>query len=290
MITFTHRQRSLVLFFSASAYIAWFSGLGERLDAQSLVGTPAPTLTLAPRALPPRVGSMITRDPFAAAPSEDRPESPTAPQTESAPRAFSPGYTTVPNIAGAPPVPDPGVGTTIVAEQNLPDDVRPSSAAMILVVRATIVGANPVAYVANGSMMDIVRIGDRLGDRRVAKIDLRGLAFADGSRLNLAGSFEAPPAPPKRRVAAGGATIRLDDLRKLLGVAQSQSPPLAPRAGATTVTATAAPPAPAGTFPTPGPLPTVNQRGVPVGTNPTFDPTGPTPYPEPYPYAPPARR
>ena len=289
MITFTHRQRSLVLFFSASAYIAWFSGLGERLDAQSLVGTPTPMLTLAPRELPPRVANIIKRDPFAAAPSEDRPEPPPAPQYESASRSFSPGYATVPNLAEAPAVPDPGVGTTIVAQQGAPDGVRPASVEMTLVVRATIVGANPVAYVANGSTMDIVRVGDRLGDRRVAKIDLRGLAFADGSRLDLVGNFEAPPARPKRRVAAGGATIRLDDLRRLLGVAQAQSPPLAPPAGAPTVTATAMPPAPAGTFPTPGPLPTVNQRGVPVGTNPTFDPTGPTPYPEPYPYAPPAR-
>ncbi len=290
MITFTNRQRSLALFLSASAYIAWFSGLGERLDAQSLVGTPAPTLTLAPRALPPRVGSMIKRDPFAAAPSEDRPEEAPASQAENASRSYTPGYTTVPNLVGAPSVPDPGVGTTIVDQRGAPGEVRMTSAATTLDVRATIVGANPVAYVANGTMMDIVRIGDRLGDRRVAKIDLRGLAFADGSRLDLAGSFEAPPAPPKRRVAASEATIRLDDLRKLLGVAQAQSPPLAPPAGAGAVTATAAPPAPAGTFPSPGPLPTVNQRGVPVGTNPTFDPTGPTPYPEPYPYAPSARR
>lgn len=289
MISFTHRQRSLALFFSASAYIAWFSGLGERLDARSL-GAPAPMLTLAPRALPPAVGSVILRDPFAAAPSEDRPEPPPAPRAMNASAAFTSGYTSVPNLAGAPPVPDPGNGTTLVAQQSAPNDVRPASSAMTLVVRATIVGSNPVAYVANGSMMDIVRIGDRLGDRRVAKIDLRGLAFADGSRLELVGSFEAPPAPSRRQVTTGGVTIRLDDLRKLLGVAHAQSPPLAPSTGATVVTPTAAPPKPAGTFPTPGPLPTVNQRGVPVGTNPTFDPTGPTPYPEPYPYAPPARR
>ena len=289
MITFSHRQRSLALFFSASAYVAWFSGLGERLDAQSIVGSPTPTLTLAPRPLPPRVGSVIKRDPFASAPSEDPPEPLAVPQSQSASQDLSPGYTSVQNLAGAPPVPDPETGATSVGQQSESSDARIASSALTLVVRATIVGANPVAYVANGSMMDIVRIGDRLGDRRVAKIDLRGLAFADGTRLDLIGNFEAPISRPKRRAATGGATIRLDDLRKLLGIARLQSPPLAPPAGATVVTATAAPPVPAGTFPTPGPLPTVDRRGIPVGTNPTFDPTAPTPYPEPYPYAPPAR-
>ncbi|GAC1530335.1 MAG: hypothetical protein NVS2B8_18380 [Vulcanimicrobiaceae bacterium] len=155
--------------------------------------------------------------------------------------------------------------------------------------RATIVGRNPVAYVANGNVMDIVRIGDRLGDHRVAKIDLRGIAFADGLRLDLPGNFEAPPA--KRAASGGGVTIKLDDLRKLLAGPRAAGP-LAPPAGANPGTvATAVPtPAPTGTFPTPGPLPTIDQRGIPPGTNPTFDPTAPTPYPEPYPYAPPARR
>jgi hypothetical protein len=35
--------------------------------------------------------------------------------------------------------------------------------------------------------------------------------------------------------------------------------------------------------------PTVNMQGLPVGVNPTADPNGPTPYPNPYPYAPPVR-
>ncbi len=284
MIALTRRQRSLVLFFSASGYIAWFSGLGERLDAQGIIGTPVPALTLGPRAMPPRVASVIRRDPFAGAPErpDDQPPARTAGPGMPGMPANGPGGV-VPNPAGA--VPDPGMpaGTTIA---SVASDTRSAGPTLTLVVRATIIGPNPVAYVANGRAMDIVRVGDRLGDRRVAKIDLRGLAFSDGSRLDLPGNFDATPAP---RREAGGVTIRLDDLRALLGVARPHGPLASPaRASAG---ATAAPtPAPAGTFPTPGPLPTVNQRGIPVGTNPTFDPTAPTPYPEPYPYAPPVRR
>ncbi len=278
MIALTRRQRSLALFFSASSYLAWFSGVGDRLDAQGIAGTPMPSLTIAPRSAPPRVNAIIRRDPFAGAPaprdaggdapSRDRPYN--ADASASAVGGPAPGGT-VPDIAGALPA---GI------------DARPQEAPLTLVVRATITGPNPVAYVANGTMMDIVRIGDRLGDRRVAKIDLRGLAFADGSRLDLLGNFEVRPAPVR---AAGGVTIKLDDLRKLLLGTRAEAP-LAPPAGTNPATVASPAPSATGSFPTPGPLPTVNQRGVPVGTNPTFDPSAPTPYPEAYPYAPPARR
>ncbi len=277
-MTLTRRQRSLVLFFSASSYLAWFSGVGDRLDAEGIVGTPMPSMTIVPRSAPPRVNAIIRRDPFAGAPAprDGGADAPSHDRTynadSSAPALGGPAPAgVVPDIAGAPPA---GI------------DARPQEAPLTLVVRATITGPNPVAYVANGTMMDIVRIGDRLGDRRVAKIDLRGLAFADGSRLDLPGNFEAPRAPVR---AAAGVTIKLDDLRKLLLGTRGESP-LAPPAGANPATVTNPMPVPTGTFPTPGPLPTVNQRGVPVGTNPTFDPSAPTPYPEAYPYAPPARR
>jgi len=289
MIGLTRTQRTLVLFFSASAYIAWFSGLGERIEAQGVTRSPAPSLTVAPRNAPPRVNAIIRRDPFAGAPVrvEDDRRSSQGPRAARVP-THDPGSALVnaPGVSAAGGgVPDVG-GTASVP--NPASDPRGAAvgASLTLVVRATITGANPVAYVANGTMMDIVRVGDRLGDRRIAKIDLRGLAFSDGSRLDLPGNFDATPAP---RVASNVVTLKIDDLRKLILGTRSLSP-LAPPAAPPAQTLATSTPAPTGTFPSPGPLPTVNQRGIPVGTNPTFDPHAPTPYPEPYPYAPPARR
>ena len=56
---------------------------------------------------------------------------------------------------------------------------------MQLAVRATIVGPNPVAYVENGTVMDIVRVGDTLGEQRIVRIDLRGITFGDGSQYGV---------------------------------------------------------------------------------------------------------
>ncbi len=280
MISLTRAQRTALLFVSASAYLAWYSGFGERLEAQGIGGAPGPTLTLVPRGAPPPVSTIIVRDPFAGAPARGARSDAAAPSARAASTSStssSAANGTVPNISGAS-----GEATTATVPDIAGGHDRPD--ALNLVVRATIVGRNPVAYVANGAMMDIVRIGDRLGDRRIALIDIRGIAFSDGTRLDLPGAFVATPRP----LAAGTAvTIKLDDLRRLLLKASPQSPPLAPGAGAGTTVPPAATPAPTGTFPSPGPLPTIDPRGIPVGTNPTSNPNGPTPYPNPYPYAPP---
>jgi len=283
MISLTRSQRAALLFVSASAYLAWYAGFGERLEAQSIAGTPPPSLTIAAHGAPPRLSSVIVRDPFAGAPAaetrdeSDRNVAPGAARTT--PGANPPGRTTeapleatVPNIAGV--------------RDASHDIARESGPATTLVVRATIVGRNPVAYVANGTVMDIVRIGDRLGDRRIGAIDLRGIGFTDGSRLDLPGAFVAAPSVPK---AASSVTIKLEDLRRLILAPGAASPPLAPGAGTrpTTPVAATTPPATPSGFPTPGPLPTVDARGIPVGTNPTPNANGPTPYPNPYPYAPP---
>lgn len=293
MISLSRLQRAALFFVSASAYLAWYSGFGERLEAQDIVGAPAPSITLAPRFPPPHLSAVIIRDPFAGAPdtsvrsdTETRIDAPSLAQATFTTHA-TPGNGMVPNISSS------GVGevSTVSAVPDIATarNGSPDGAPAVLVVRATIVGRNPVAYVANGTMMDIVRVGDRLGDRRIARIDLRGIAFTDGSRLDLPGAFAAPaPSAPK---VANTITLKLDDLRKLVQPARQQSPPLAPGAGASPGSVTpVAPsaPAPAGTFPSPGPLPTIDQRGIPVGTNPTPSANGPTPYPNPFPYAPPA--
>lgn len=279
MIAITRAQRMALLFASASAYIAWFSGFDGRLEAQGLVGAPTPMLTIVPRGAPPRVGSIIHRDPFDGAPrnpSESVAATAEIP-TEREGRATE--LVTVPNISVSNGDP------TLADTANSPN--RNAGDSETLVVRATIVGRNPVAYVANGSAMDIVRVGDRLGDRRIGRIDLRGIAFSDGSRLDLPGVFIATPAPRK---SGSTVTIKLADLRRLLLRPSAQTPPASPQNTVLSPTApvsVATPLAP--TYPTPGPLPTIDPRGIPVGTNPTPDANGPTPYPNPYPYAPPRR-
>ena len=277
MIAVTRAQRTGLLFISASAYLAWFSGFDGRLEAQGIERAQAPILTIVPRGKPPQVGSIIRRDPFDGAPQSPLQR---VAGTNDAPPERGPSpteRTMVPNISESSG--DPTLAG--VAEPSQGE----VGALETLVVRATIVGANPVAYVANGSAMDIVRVGDRLGDRRIARIDLRGIAFSDGSRLDLPGAFIATPTPQKRAAAV---TIKLADLRRLLLRPTAQTPPLAPPNGAPAAPVGIATPA-AATYPTPGPLPTIDPRGIPVGTNPTPDANGPTPYPNPYPYAPPHR-
>lgn len=277
MISLSRTQRAALLFVSASAYLAWFSGYDGRLEAQDLSATPIPTLTIAARPLPPRVASFIQRDPFARGSDDARnhAQSPTDVVAESDQRADDIG--TVPNISESSDSTRLAVGADAAGD---PDPRGPET----LVVRATIVGSTPIAYVANGSTMEIVRVGDRLGERRIVAIDLRGIALADGTRLDLPGAFVATPTPqiPERAV-----TIKLADLRKLLSSTAGRAPvaaanePVPPPAPVATPTAVE--------YPTAGPLPTIDPRGIPVGTNPTPDANGPTPFPIPYPYAPPHR-
>lgn len=270
----SRRQRTVLLFISASAYLASFSGLGNRIDARGLARDTTSAFAFEPRRTLARIGTIIVRDPFAGAPQR---------------RAL------IDEIAGAPSVSnsvtrssDIAIDTTIPDIATAVDDrvanarnIVGEAAASILVVRATIVGRNPVAYIANGSAMDIVRVGDRLGDRRIVSIDIRGIAFSDGTRLDLPGAFVASPA--RVRPGSSSITIKLDDLRRLLA---RERPSPAPHSATTRPVAM---PTPASSFPSPGPLPTVDARGIPAGSNPTPNASGPTPYPIPYPYAPPHR-
>ncbi len=280
-ITLTARQHAALLFLSASGYIAWLSGLGGRLEAQDLApGRPA-TFTIVEAGPAPRVADVIRRDPFAGKPRTDArqqsaatTDGTTAAVGKAAPDAATaiasggaPGDLAVPNIGDEP-------GTV----------AQPPTAMLTLALRATIVGPNPVAYVENGTVMDIVRVGDALGDRRIAKIDLRGIAFGDGTRLDLPETQMSPvpltagtPAPR----AATPRTLTLEDLRRLLATrTKAEAQPSALPASLSSPSAAS--------DPSPGPLPTIDTRGLPVGVNPTSNPEAPTPFPYPYPYAPPA--
>ena len=288
-LSLTRRQRAMLLFLSASGYTAWFSGVGERGEAQGFATESPAGVSISERRLPPRVASVISHDPFSGKPTvaTNAPNAKITTQTGgpngsaasgTTPRTPTSAAASVAAIAGG------GLGAgargnvvpNIGADPNVASDA--TGPTLTLMLRATIIGRNPVAYVENGTMMDIVRVGDSLGDRRVAKIDLRGIAFTDGSRLDLPDTYISTPAP-RRPTATQQRGLTLNDLRRLL---------IPPQPSATQGSSEGAPlPAPTGTYPTPGPLPTVNTQGLPVGVNPTPNPYNPTPYPYPYPYAPP---
>jgi hypothetical protein len=263
----TARVRTLLVFLSAGAYVASLSDFSERLEAQDLVGTQSAFPRVSVRRPPPPIEAVVRRDPFAGEPGG----------RSSGGRYFARGAASEDLPYGDAYGPGGQDGTGGNGGQD-----GPQGDAEALVVRATIVGSHSVAYVEQGSNFDLVRVGDVLAGRRVTTIDLRGIALSDGSRLDLPDGYLATPAPPppapeSRADAALDAIARL---RAQLSERQSQpalpgpaSPPEAAPAQATT----------------PGPLPTVDARGLPVGVNPTPDVSGPTPFPYPYPYAP-ARR
>jgi hypothetical protein len=267
-LTLTRRGRGLLLFLSASGYTAWFSGIGGRSDAAG-DALPYSSAISTPHFEAERpVTAQILRDPFAGAPTHGPDAAPSDPRAGSsgerapapAPQAVaaSPGDLDVPNIG----------------------DAGGAEAPVALAVRATIVGTNPVAYVENGTAMDIVRIGDTLGEERVVNIDLRGLTFADGTRLDLPDSFNATPPPAPIALSLAD---RIAELRKLIVhlKAQPASAQPVPAASAQPSSLAASP-----AYPSPAPLETVDPHGIPAGTNPTPDANGPTPYPYPFPYAP----
>ncbi len=127
-----------------------------------------------------------------------------------------------------------------------------------------------------------VRVGDTLGGQRVAAIDLRGLAFASGVRLELPNGYAATPQP--RTHGDRAVLFRLSDLRRLFGFSRAMRSQVAAAAEAT---ASPVPTAAAATDQRPAPLRTADSRGFAVGTNPSPDSGDATPQPYPYPYAPP---
>jgi len=185
--------------------------------------------------------------------------------------------------------PASGAGSSDVLVPNIATTSMVSQPPVPLVVRATIVGANPVAYVEQGTAMDIVRVGDVLGNERVETIDLRGLSFASGARLDLPQGYQAPPRPVRQ--GAPSFALPFDLLRRLVAPRSPQSTTASPLAQAPSPfpLPRTAPPFPNSTpgDASPSRLPTVDTRGLTVGTNPTADPNAPTPFPYPYPYAPP---
>jgi hypothetical protein len=123
-------------------------------------------------------------------------------------------------------------------------------------------------------------VGDIVAGRRVAAIDLRGLALSDGLRVDLPESYLATPQPaaasePDIQNAHERAAVPEAALTPAaIPAAAIPAEPGAPAAGAASASAT------------PAPLRTVDSRGLSPGVNPTPDTVDPTAFPYPYPYPP----
>ncbi len=249
----TRRVRTLLVAFSAACYVASLDDPGDPLDARGLA--PAVPFAMAghDRWTSPPIAALVRRDPFSGSPT-------TSPIRQAG--------ATLPD--SGPDVPDIDPSADYGAASAPPD---------AFVVRATIAGNHPVAYVAHGDDLQIVRTGDELANRRVAAIDLRGVTLSDGARLELPGAYVAPPAPPVRAASRGDAM--LEAIARLRSLVLRRTVPVTAGIVAPPLVASPAP----GVV-TPGPLPTVNARGLPVGVNPTPDAVDPTAFPYPYPYAP----
>jgi hypothetical protein len=207
----------------------------------------------------PSLASLIRRDPFAGVPRPRRPRN--------APRWSDP-----PNEPLVPDI-DPGAAGEFAAAAPAPETVQ-------IAVRATITGAHPVAYVAEGADLQIVRVGDVVAGRRVAAIDLRGLALSDGLRVDLPESYLATPQPvaasePDRALHERGPAPEAAPTPAAIPAAALPAEPGGSPAGAASASAT------------PAPLRTVDSRGLAPGVNPTPDTVDPTAFPYPYPYPPP---
>jgi hypothetical protein len=211
------------------------------------------------------VTDTILRDPFAGSPSDN------APYPGNDRRNFGAAGITATGTGGSVVVPDID-GSAI------------ERAAPLLTLRATIAGPSPVAYLDDGSGLQIVRVGDVVAGRNVARIDLRGLAFADGTRVDLpdATPSSATAATPQPATGRRRDASRTNASRALSGA----MPGVSPAAPAPPILPAPGPSASPETYPTPAPLRTADSRGLAPGVNPTPDTTGPTAFPYPYPYAP----
>jgi hypothetical protein len=271
-LALTRRQRGALLTTSAVAYVLSSGLFGQSLLAQEREASSNTSLSVVRHVESPEVGAILRRDPFSGDPTHEAMTPASDATTLSAGNALasqaSGGAWRVPDIAGLPP--DPGLAPQ-------PSPTTP------LELRATIAGRRPLAYVQDGTSLDIVRIGSKLGERTIVAIGLRGIVFDDGTSLALSSHPATSPRPSQSRSNLASA---IDEIRRLIrtalragnGAASAGSPSQQPPASVAPVS-----PAPdsRATLPPPGPLPTVVPDFLPVGVSPTSDPNGATPFPLP---------
>jgi hypothetical protein len=262
----TRRQQRTLFAVSASCYACWLAGFGDRLEAQGVVRD---DLTIAARATAaPPVTRSIVRDPFAGAPDGEA-TSTNASGEDPLLRPLS--NRTRPD---APLVPDIDTSGDALAELPARTTREPAGAAPQFILRATLVGTPSLAYVTGPDGTAIERVGDRVGERRIQRIDLRGISFTDGTRLWLVDRRRELRAPSATGTKSGLAE-KIDALRAV--VSKLAQPALLPAAAPATPTAQPSVEA----VVTPGPLPTIIPNALPVGVSPTANAYGPTPFPVP---------
>ena len=254
---FTTSSRRLWLFVSATSYAATLCGFDDRLGAAEVSNVSISATVPAYPSTDPPVESIVRRDPFVGEIASTNAR--IADKTD--------GDVTVPDII-------PRYADEIAFDQT------PETEAPALSVRATITGPHPVAYVEVGNTLNIVRLSDMVAGKRVAAIDLRGLQFSDGTRLDLTGASIRAPAPGLSKESKRPDAL-MREFQRLRQLVLSRS----------TTNATEIPPSaesqrPPESVVTPGPLRTVDPRGISVGATPTPDAEGPTAFPIPYPYPP----
>jgi hypothetical protein len=257
MAFLTKSSRQLWLFVSATSYAATFCGFDDRLGAAEVSAVSKPATVNEYRSPDPPVESIVRRDPFSG----------TISSTYARIADKAQGDLTVPDIV-------PSYADEIAFGQP------PKTEAPSLSVRATITGSHAVAYVDIGGTLTIVRVSDTVADRRVAAIDLRGLRFSDGTRLDLSETAISAPAPvlPRESKRPDALMREFQHLRQLVLSRTNTNTTVTPPAAASQRSSDS--------LVTPAPLRTVDPRGIAVGTTPTPDVGAPTAFPIPYPYPP----
>ena len=242
-LSLTPLQRGALFALSGASY-----GLAFLSQASALRAQPAPSSLRLPAQAEPRtviVANSIRRDPFAPTPAPRHFEQRAR---DESPAEEGAGFAPVPPGLSVPSI--DGVAETVAGPPRT------------LSLKATIAGVAPVAYIEAANAMTIVRPGDVVSGLRVRLIDLRGVEFDDGTRLDLPDRANPTTAPQRSPPHA-------------------RSTPLTPPSAEVSAT-----PAPLAAFPSPGPLPTPKSGAYPLGSRPTSDPAAPTAFPYPYPYAP----
>ncbi len=257
MLLFAPSSRRLWLLVSATSYAATFCGSGDRLGAAEVSEVSITAAAAASPSTDPPVESIVRRDPFEGAiPSTSAPSAPK-----------DGGDVAVPDIV-------PHYADEIAFDET------PKTDAPALSLRATITGSHPVAFVEVGNTLTIVRISDTIAGKRVAGIDLRGLRFSDGTRLDLVGSSMRAPEPALAKEAKRPDAL-MREFQRLRQLVLSRS-----TTNLTEIPPSAASQRSSDSVVTPGPLRTVDPRGIAVGATPIPDTGAPTAFPIPYPYAP----
>jgi hypothetical protein len=156
-LSLTPLQRGALFTLSGAAY-----GLAFLSQASALRAQPAPSSLRLPAQVEPQaiiVANSIRRDPFAPTPAPRHFEQRARDEVSSS--VDGAGFAPVPPGLSVPSI--DGVAETVAGPPRT------------LLLKATIAGTSPVAYVEAANAMTIVRPGDVVSGLRVRLIDLRGV-------------------------------------------------------------------------------------------------------------------